>query len=127
MTPATAHEVRESLGFYSVPCNGCTRCCHNDAVRILPHEDASRWLTEAHPTRPGARMLAHKANGDCVYLGEAGCTRQDDKPQICHEMDCRRLAQAISFTKARKMHEAGRFNIAIWHRGRELLREGGTP
>ena len=46
-----------------VPCNGCTRCCRNDAVRILPHEDASQWRTVPHDYRPGALMLEHKPNG----------------------------------------------------------------
>ena len=83
----TLHQVRVAMGFYAVPCNGCTACCHDDAVRILPHEDASRWQTEPHPYMAGALMLAHKPNGDCIYLGEGGCTRQADKPQQCHEMD----------------------------------------
>ena len=27
-----------------VPCNGCTRCCHGDAIRLLPADDAARWV-----------------------------------------------------------------------------------
>lgn len=102
-----------------VPCNGCTRCCHNDAIRILPHEDASRWRTVPHDYRPDALMLEHKPNGDCVYLGDHGCTIQNDKPQMCSEMDCRNLANALTFTQARKIKG---FPIAIWKRGKELMR-----
>ena len=116
------HEMREATGLYDVPCNGCTRCCHGDAVRILQHEDASRWLTEPHDWMPGARMLAHKPNGDYVYLGERGCTRQDDKPQMCREMDCRLIAKSVTWTQARKLAQSGRMRIEIWLRGRELLR-----
>lgn len=120
MQPATIDRVRQDLGLY-VPCNGCTLCCHNDAVRILPHEDASKWQTEPHDYMHGARILAHKPNGDCVYLGERGCTIQNDKPQQCREMDCRRIAQAITWTQARKMDAGGRLRMTIWKRGRELI------
>lgn len=121
---AITHALREANGVYDVPCNGCTRCCHNDAVRILPHEDASRWQTEPHPRMPGARMLAHKADDSCVYLGAGGCTRQHDKPQMCREMDCRRIAEAINYTAARKLDKRGAMRIEVWLRGRELLRDG---
>lgn len=106
-----------------VPCNGCKLCCLGDAVRILPHEDHSKWRTEPHEVVAGARMLAHKPNRECWYLGETGCTIQDDKPQMCGEMDCRILAQRITFTRARKMAASGQIPIAIWNRGRQLLRE----
>lgn len=107
---------------YHVPCNGCTLCCHGDAIRILPHENHDRWQTETHPTLSGARMLAHRPNGDCVYLGTTGCTIHDDKPQQCREMDCRRIARTLTWTQARKLAATGRFPMAIWRRGRELLR-----
>ncbi len=32
-----------------VPCGGCTLCCHNDAVRLLPSDDPSQYQTEPHP------------------------------------------------------------------------------
>lgn len=120
-----AHELRRESGIYDVPCNGCTLCCHNDAIRILPHEDAAKWQTVPHDRIPGARMLAHKPNGDCVYLGERGCTIQHDKPQMCYEMDCRLLARRISWTQVRKLNTDGAFPLAVWKRGRELLKERG--
>lgn len=100
-----------------VPCNGCTRCCQSDAVRILPHEDASKWKTEPHPMGKGARMLAHNKQGGCYYLGDSGCTIQHDKPQVCYEMDCRNLAQTMSFTQARQWRV-----VHVWRRGKDLLR-----
>ena len=107
-----------------VPCNGCTRCCHGDAVRILNHEDASQWRTEPRPVAVGARMLAHKSNGDCIYLGKHGCTIHDSKPEQCREMDCRNLAAVITYTQARKMAAQGRLPLAVWRRGKDLLRGG---
>lgn|SRR5574337_648562 len=120
---ALAHSYRLRSGVYDVPCNGCTLCCHNDAVRILPHEDASKWQTEPHNMMPGALMLAHKPNGDCVYLGERGCTIQHDKPQMCYEMDCRLIARKISWTQARKLSASGRMTMAVWRRGRDLAKD----
>lgn len=106
-----------------VPCNGCTACCRGDAVRILPHEDATQWHTEAHPNMQGARMLAHHVNGDCVYLGDGGCVIQHSKPQQCRDMDCRIIARRISWTQARKMDDRGMLNFEVWRRGRDLLKD----
>jgi Fe-S-cluster containining protein len=106
----------------NVPCNGCTRCCHGDAIRILPNDDASKWQTVPHAVMPGHLMLAHKPNGDCIYLEATGCSIQSDKPQMCQEMDCRVIARAMTFTEARKTKA---LPIAIWRRGRDLLR--GAP
>jgi len=88
-----------------------------DAVRILPHEDATKWKTEPHPMVKGARMLAHNAAGGCYYLCDTGCTIQNDKPQMCGEMDCRNIAQAMTYTQARKWNV-----VHVWQRGKDLLR-----
>lgn len=106
----------------NVPCNGCTRCCRGDAIRILPDEDPAAWKTVPHPLAPGARMLAHKPNGDCTYLSDEGCSIQETKPRMCREMDCRNLASALNYTQARKLAKAGRLPIAVWQRGRDLLK-----
>lgn len=102
-----------------VPCNGCTRCCHGDAIRILPGEDAGQWRTVPHERWPSQRMLDHKPDGDCIYLGDRGCTIHATKPRMCKEMDCRRIAMAITFTQARKLGNV----VNVWRRGRELLKE----
>lgn len=109
---------------FDVPCNGCTLCCHGDAVRLLPGDNPEEYQTEPHPYKPGELMLAHKPTGECVYLGESGCTIQDTKPLMCREMDCRRIAQSISWTQARKLDAKGAFPMMIWRRGRDLMRGG---
>ena len=107
----------------SVPCNGCRRCCIGDGVRILPHEDASQWETVPHFLGLRHRMLAHKGNGECIYLGPDGCTIHDKpRPQLCEEMDCRRIAMGATFTQARALNI-----VRIWRRGKELLEEHGEP
>jgi len=98
-----------------VPCNGCVRCCIGDAVRLLEGDDAAKYQTVPHDRIPSARMLDHKPDGSCVYLGSSGCTIHSDKPQMCREFDCRDLNRKLSFTGARKMRI-----IPIWLKGKEL-------
>lgn len=104
-----------------VPCDGCTRCCHGDAIRLLPGDDTSQYQIEPHPYYPGELMLAHRPNGDCVYLGDDGCTIHSTKPKMCREMDCRNIASALTFTQIRRL-DGGRGNLLqIWKKGKELL------
>lgn len=110
-------------GFTSVvPCDGCTKCCKNDMIRVLPHEDASRWQTVPHPYVPGARMLDHKANADrdCIYLGKRGCTIHADRPQVCREMDCRRVAMHIPYEQAIVLHDRRQLDLKVWLQGKAL-------
>lgn len=65
---------------------------------------------------PSVRMLAHKPNGDCLYLTGVGCAIHESKPQQCREMDCRNIAERISVNTARKMRL-----LPVWRRGKELL------
>lgn len=105
----------------AVPCDGCTRCCHGDAVRLLP-EERNRYQTEPHDWYPGERMLAHKPNGDCIYLSATGCSIHDRKPHLCAEMDCRVIAARIGYTQARQMARRNELKLSVWARGRELLK-----
>lgn len=120
--------LRKAAGWFDVPCDGCTLCCKGDAVRILPHEPQDKWQTEPHPYKAGARMIAHKPNGDCFYLGESGCTIQHDKPQQCWEMDCRRVALGIpSKSVLKRLVHQGAVNPAVHQRGLELAKLHPMP
>jgi Fe-S-cluster containining protein len=114
-----AHEATYAS---SVPCSGCTRCCRGDAIRLLPDEDASQYLTEPHERFPGELMLAHNKNDDCIYLGHDGCTIHERKPVMCRVFDCRIIAQSLTWTQARKANTEGLINITVWKRGKELLK-----
>jgi hypothetical protein len=108
-----------------IQCDGCTRCCHNDAVRLLPGDDASQYQTEPYPGRPGQLMLAHKPDGSCVYLTASGCSIHDRSPTMCKQMDCRIIASRVTFTDARKLAAKRLLMLPVWRRGRELLRKAG--
>ncbi len=66
-------------------------------------------------------MLAHRQDGTCVYLGTdgSGCSIQHDKPLMCQRMDCRVIAEKLTFTLARK----ARTSMQVWRKGKELLRQ----
>lgn len=101
----------------NVPCNGCTLCCQGDAIRLLPGDDPSQYQTEPHERFEGQLMLAHKANGDCIYLTSGGCSIHDRKPQMCRDMDCRKIARRF------KRGDLKRLNcpVKVWNRGRQLI------
>jgi hypothetical protein len=104
----------------NVPCNGCMRCCRGDAVRLLPDDNADSYHTEPHCYLPGALMLAHKSNKDCIYVTASGCSIHERRPQQCREMDCRLIASRVTYTQARKIKH---FPILVWRKGRELLKD----
>lgn len=100
-----------------IPCNGCTICCKGDAIRILPQDDPTQYQTVPHERYPGHLMLAHKLNGDCIYLTEQGCGIHDAKPQMCKELDCRDLAR--KFTRKQALKLIG--SLRVWNKGRQLI------
>ncbi len=108
-----------------VPCNGCTLCCQGDAVRLEQEDGAHQYQTEPHPYVPGALMLAHKPNGECVYLENDGCSIHDHAPSLCRAADCRTLALRLPYTEARALHEMNRLDIRVWDQGHKLLEHSG--
>jgi Fe-S-cluster containining protein len=62
----------KKIFFGFVPCNGCTLCCKGDAIRLTEEDNPDNYITETHPYISGALMLAHKPDGDCIYLNESG-------------------------------------------------------
>jgi hypothetical protein len=104
-----------------VPCNGCTRCCKGDAVRLLSEDNISSFITEPHPILIGEVMLAHKQNRDCIYLDTNSCSIHDRRPIQCRTMDCRNLARTFNYTQARKLDAQNKLKIGIWKKGHELL------
>ncbi len=109
--------------YVAVPCGGCTLCCQGDAIRLLEEDDPDIYLTEPHSCVPGALMLAHKANGDCIYLTEDGCSIHDHTPALCRAGDCRALAFKYNFEMALKLHEIGSIDLRVWDKGNELIKK----
>lgn len=85
-----------SLERVSVPCGDCRACCRNDSIFLHPElgDDPAQYETiESYNPLTGKAqlMVAHKPNGDCVYLTDKGCGIHDTAPAICREYDCRRM------------------------------------
>ena len=104
-----------------VPCNGCVLCCQGDAIRLEEEEKEGDYKTEPHPYVNGAVMLAHKPNGDCIYLENNGCSIHGRAPSACRIADCRSIAARIDFDTARHLHSIGKLDLRVWDRGRALL------
>lgn len=103
-----------------VPCNGCTACCHDDAVFLHPEggDDLSAYKTEK--TADGRFLVALQASRDCVYLDRKnGCTIWERRPTVCRELDCRMLVE-FGFPVSREVARAVK-------RMARRLAAGGTP
>ena len=106
-----------------VPCNGCTLCCQGDAIRLTEEDTLEDYLTEPHPYIAGALMLAHKPNGDCIYLNDSGCSIHDRAPSLCRSADCRSIALKYDFPTAMQLHNMKRIDIRVWDKGNDFLKE----
>ena len=79
----------------TVPCNGCTICCHHDRIEVLPWlelpEHLAQLSTEPDPDgcSPDSLKLKRRENGACIHLGEHGCTVYEHRPTACRVYDCR--------------------------------------
>jgi len=80
----------------AVPCNGCTACCRNNLVLLMPSEGDIPETYERQRIESGVEALAHRPNGECWYLGPNGCTIHDRKPVMCKAFDCRRFIQTVA-------------------------------
>jgi hypothetical protein len=84
-----------------VPCNGCTACCKNEFIILQPDDGdviaSYQTRLAAHPREPRlVHVLLKKPNGDCIYLGDGGCTIHDRAPYVCKVYDCRKFLRLIS-------------------------------
>lgn len=126
MNPAFKPFVSE-VQAANVPCAGCTACCRSDAISLHPELGD---LVDAYQTEPhmvpqmaaeGIRMLAHKPDGSCVYLGEQGCTIHGKAPALCREFDCRRWVRSMGYTKSRKLAQKGLIGMTVVRAGMDRL------
>ncbi len=103
---------------YAVPCGSCRHCCTHEWIFLKPEEGDIAELYDTvdivNPTTGlPAKALAHKPNGDCIYLGASGCTIHGRHPAVCRAFDCRRFFLQIRnqprSERRRQMREVVRF------------------
>lgn len=119
--------IRMIDGRNVVPCDGCVACCKRERVILYPEhgDDVASYETLPATINDAGRkiygdgrvMLAHKPNGNCIYLGEHGCTIWDRAPAMCREFDCRRWF--ARFNRAQR-----RLLLAKGFADRDVIRAG---
>ena len=76
---------------------------HGDDVRKYETVPV-RPRDNLHPAYgPDRAMLAHKPNGDCVYLGDHGCGIWSERPWLCRDFDCRAWFKKHTRSERRRM------------------------
>lgn len=110
--------------FYEVPCGDCRMCCKKDLV-LLDEGEAEKFDSEPFPFDPEQRMIAHKKNGDCIYLRSYGCSIQGDKPRKCRTMDCRALVWPERQEFVNAALKAKRLRPEMIARAKELVEKHG--
>ena len=103
----------------AVPCNGCRTCCRDQAI-VLVDEDMPNLAVFDFHLLPGdgpmIRILNLRPDGNCVHLGESGCTIYEQRPMVCREYDCRKQFSIMSRNERRQFK-----NEQIWEEARKRL------
>lgn len=66
-----------------VNCDGCSACCVNERVILSPaagDDPDAYWTNLTEINGSMETVLAHKPNGECVYLTKKGCAIHDRAP-----------------------------------------------
>ena len=75
----------------------------------------------------GHAVLAHKPNGDCVYLGASGCTIYEKRPLMCRRFDCADMVRKMPKSVLRKWVRDDPRAKPVIDRGKQLWRDGYRP
>jgi Fe-S-cluster containining protein len=81
-----------------VPCGNCQACCRRERVVLATGfgDDPNKYWCDVELINDSPQyVLAHKPNGDCVYLTPKGCAIHDHAPYACQQFDCRRWINAV--------------------------------
>lgn len=112
-----------------VACDGCTRCCQGfQQIMLQAEDDPDQYQTTAAISalngEPGI-ALVQRANGDCIYLGDAGCTIYDRAPVLCRSFDCRGMAKLLrsKTTRAEFRRVVRAEKAGVLQRGIDLMRK----
>jgi len=120
--------LRPDNATQDVDCAGCTACCRRELVVLQPFESPVGYRTKENINPLSGkpeRVLEHRENGDCVYLGEGGCTIYERRPAMCRGFSCAGLVRSLSAQiprqLRRKMLRDGRLDAAVWDAGSRRL------
>ena len=110
-----------------VDCGTCTLCCRNDAIVLHPEDgdDPTQYKTinAVHPfSGKPIQMLAKGPDGNCIYMGEGGCTIYERRPAVCRSFSCAALYERYGAKQCQKMIEQGTVNKEVVDMGRKKLK-----
>jgi len=78
-----------------IECGECRKCCQwgREGKRIGAIITTKEVMSNQYEFTKVASVFRLNVNheGDCIYLGEKGCTIHDTKPEWCRTFDCREL------------------------------------
>lgn len=109
-----------------VPCGSCRACCQNELVVLFPEQgdDPSTYEHTIVDDGQGHKFLAlkMKPNGDCIYLGEKGCTIHDRAPAVCKSFDCRLYFLSMTRNDRRLVEKSAKHKAPIFEAARVRLK-----
>lgn len=90
MTQVIAADLQQRRSQIStVQCGSCRACCKGDPIALAVGDDPQQYQWHSEPFRGRvARVLDRKANGECIYLTEQGCSIHGRAPLICRQFHC---------------------------------------
>ena len=114
-------------GMTEVPCSGCVECCRSGQGLFLHPERGDEVESYRHRAVTGRAtggtvfLLATEANGQCVYLGDAGCTIYERRPLICRSFDCRKHYLMLPRQDRDNLVQLGLSSRSVFNAGRARL------
>lgn len=100
-----------------VVCGPCRLCCQRTRVPLVEGEDDPKAF-ETEVTSDGLVVLAHKLNGDCIYLDENGCSIHGRAPLVCRRFSCVAHYNGLTRAERRQAVRDGFTSKAILREGR---------
>jgi Fe-S-cluster containining protein len=78
-------------------------------------------VSEIGGSQPKRIALKLKPNGDCIFLGDKGCSIYEDRPYVCRDFDCRRAVANFPKTALNEVVRAGIFSQDIVDAAKERM------
>lgn len=118
-----SNTMLEVLNIPKLPkCGDCCACCIKEDIYMIPGrgDDPSKYQTVESPE---GTKLAHKLNGECIYLIDNKCSIYEDRPSVCRRFDCAETIATTYFIHGadgvEKLHDA--FDSTVMQKGGERL------
>ena len=84
------------MGGTPLVCGQCRQCCVGPLrvpVLLNPATELGKYphVSITGPSGATFHFLATNADTDCIFIGDAGCTIYETRPEGCRNFDCREV------------------------------------